>query len=164
MREEHAATGARADLALCGRPPPDAGRGRLSVPAAAPLSAARHSSGGADLSGRAGNGGRRAPRGGGGATRTRPFAAAFRGCRPLVAHPLGGEQQRVAIARALLHRPRWLFLDEATSALDETSETAVYQALCADPAVSILSVGHRASLVDFHMRNLNLAPFRIDNR
>ena len=76
----------------------------------------------------------------------------------------GGEQQRVAIARALLHRPRWLFLDEATSALDDASETAVYQALCADPAVSILSVGHRASLVDFHTRTLDLAPYRIDNR
>lgn len=76
----------------------------------------------------------------------------------------GGEQQRVAIARALLHRPRWLFLDEATSALDEAAETLVYQALCADPAVSILSVGHRASLAAFHTRSLDLAPYRADNR
>lgn len=76
----------------------------------------------------------------------------------------GGEQQRVAIARALLHRPRWLFLDEATSALDEAAETLVYQALCADPAVSILSVGHRASLAAFHSRSLDLAPYRADNR
>ena len=76
----------------------------------------------------------------------------------------GGEQQRVAIARALLHRPRWLFLDEATSALDEAAETLVYQALCADPSVSILSVGHRASLAAFHSRSLDLAPYRTDNR
>lgn len=76
----------------------------------------------------------------------------------------GGEQQRVAIARALLHRPRWLFLDEATSALDEPSEAAVYQALCADPQVSLLSVGHRASLVEFHTRSLDLSAYRIDNR
>jgi putative ATP-binding cassette transporter len=76
----------------------------------------------------------------------------------------GGEQQRVAIARALLLRPRWLFLDEATSALDEAAETLVYQALCADPSVSILSVGHRASLAAFHSRSLDLAPYRTDNR
>lgn len=76
----------------------------------------------------------------------------------------GGEQQRVAIARALLHRPRWLFLDEATSALDEAAETLVYQALCADPSVSILSVGHRASLAAFHSRSLDLAPYRAHNR
>jgi vitamin B12/bleomycin/antimicrobial peptide transport system ATP-binding/permease protein len=71
----------------------------------------------------------------------------------------GGEQQRVAIARALFHKPRWLFLDEATSALDEAAETSVYEMLCADPNVTVLSVGHRQSLVGFHNRTLDLSGF-----
>ena len=70
----------------------------------------------------------------------------------------GGEQQRVAIARALLHKPDWLFLDEATSALDEASEAALYQ-LIKDrlPHTTIVSIGHRATLRQFHQRRLEIS-------
>lgn len=63
----------------------------------------------------------------------------------------GGEQQRVAVARALLAKPDWLFLDEATSALDEPSEARLYNELARQlPDVTIVSIGHRSSLLAFH--------------
>jgi putative ATP-binding cassette transporter len=68
-----------------------------------------------------------------------------------------GEQQRVAFARALLYAPSWLYLDEATSAMDEEDEGALYQALIDElPGVTLLSVGHRASLKRFHRRHLRI--------
>lgn len=68
-----------------------------------------------------------------------------------------GEQQRIAFARALLHKPAWLFLDEATSALDETFEAKLYRLLRERlPATTIVSIGHRHALVDFHARTLEL--------
>lgn len=67
----------------------------------------------------------------------------------------GGEQQRVAIVRALLRKPQWLFLDEATAALDEQAEAAVYEALRrALPQTTIVSIGHRSSLVALHDRRI----------
>jgi vitamin B12/bleomycin/antimicrobial peptide transport system ATP-binding/permease protein len=71
----------------------------------------------------------------------------------------GGEQQRLSIARALLQRPQWLFLDEATSALDEAAESALYRLLLERlPDTAIVSIGHRASLVQFHGRFFELKP------
>jgi len=71
----------------------------------------------------------------------------------------GGEQQRLSIARALLQKPQWLFLDEATSALDEGSESALYRLLIDRlPGTAIVSIGHRASLVQFHNRFFELKP------
>ncbi|MEB0040398.1 MULTISPECIES: ABC transporter ATP-binding protein/permease [unclassified Pseudomonas] len=68
-----------------------------------------------------------------------------------------GEQQRVAFARALLYAPSWLYLDEATSAMDEEDEGALYQALIDElPGVTLLSVGHRASLKRFHRRHVRI--------
>jgi ABC-type uncharacterized transport system fused permease/ATPase subunit len=62
-----------------------------------------------------------------------------------------GEQQRIALARAFLHQPDWLFLDEATSALDEATEAALLGELRERlPRATIVSVGHRHSLRDFH--------------
>ncbi len=73
-----------------------------------------------------------------------------------------GEQQRLAIARALLYAPQWLFLDEATSALDETDEASLYQVLLDQlPGVTLLSIGHRASLKRFHPRQLRLDEHRL---
>ncbi len=67
----------------------------------------------------------------------------------------GGEQQRVAIARALLARPDWLFLDEATSALDEKLESEIYRMLRERlPATTIVSIGHRSTLLDHHDRQI----------
>lgn len=68
-----------------------------------------------------------------------------------------GEQQRIAFARALLHKPSWLFLDEATSALDEPFEEKLYALLRERlPGTTIVSIGHRRALGDFHARKLEL--------
>jgi vitamin B12/bleomycin/antimicrobial peptide transport system ATP-binding/permease protein len=68
-----------------------------------------------------------------------------------------GEQQRLAIGRVLLKRPRVVFLDEASSALDEGLEEAMYRLLRESlPGATVVSVGHRSSLVGFHTRVLEL--------
>jgi putative ATP-binding cassette transporter len=66
-----------------------------------------------------------------------------------------GEQQRVAFARVLLIAPRYAILDEATSALDVANEESLYQQL-ADTATTLISVGHRPSIVKYHPQVLEL--------
>ncbi len=69
----------------------------------------------------------------------------------------GGEQQRLAIARALIFKPDWLFMDEATASLDEPAEAAIYAALRERlPATTLVSIGHRPSLRQWHDRRLDL--------
>jgi putative ATP-binding cassette transporter len=69
-----------------------------------------------------------------------------------------GEQQRLGIARALLHAPQYLFLDEATASLDEPSEATLYRLLEDKlPATTIVSIGHRSTLNEFHQRDVMLA-------
>ncbi|MGH6848703.1 MAG: ABC transporter ATP-binding protein/permease [Methylocella sp.] len=71
----------------------------------------------------------------------------------------GGEQQRLAIARAILAKPDWLFLDEATSAMDEAMEAEIYETLAEKlPGTTIVSIGHRASLAQFHKRHIEMRP------
>ncbi len=71
----------------------------------------------------------------------------------------GGEQQRLAVARALLAKPDWLFLDESTSAMDEGMEAEIYAVLAAHlPDTTIVSIGHRASLSQFHKRRIEMQP------
>jgi len=71
----------------------------------------------------------------------------------------GGEQQRLAVARALLAKPDWLFLDEATAAMDETMESNVYEVLFRELRnTTIVSIGHRSSLLDIHQRHIELQP------
>jgi putative ATP-binding cassette transporter len=68
-----------------------------------------------------------------------------------------GEQQRLAIGRLLLNRPRVAFLDEASSAMDEGLEHAMYGLLRESlPGATLVSVGHRSSLLGFHTRVLEL--------
>jgi putative ATP-binding cassette transporter len=67
----------------------------------------------------------------------------------------GGEQQRLAFARALLNRPDWLFLDEATASLPEDAQGALYRLLHERlPGTTLVSIGHRTSLAEFHARRL----------
>jgi vitamin B12/bleomycin/antimicrobial peptide transport system ATP-binding/permease protein len=65
----------------------------------------------------------------------------------------GGEQQRLAFARLLLTQPQYALLDEATSALDEENEQQLYQLLQTLP-LSVISVGHRFTLVPYHQQVL----------
>jgi putative ATP-binding cassette transporter len=67
----------------------------------------------------------------------------------------GGEQQRLAIARALLYRPDWLFMDEPTAALPDDTQAALYRLLKERlPATTLVSIGHREELAQFHTRRL----------
>jgi len=67
----------------------------------------------------------------------------------------GGEQQRLAIARALLNKPDWLFMDEPTAALPDDTQAALYRLLKARlPGTTLVSIGHRAELAQFHSRQL----------
>ena len=68
-----------------------------------------------------------------------------------------GEQQRVAWARLLLAKPRLCICDESTSALDEATERVLYEAL-KEMGVTIVSIGHRSSLEQFHEVKLSLKP------
>ena len=71
----------------------------------------------------------------------------------------GGEQQRLAMARAILAKPTWLFLDEATAALDEPSEAHLYEMLRARlPETTIVSIGHRSTLLRYHDHCIDLTP------
>jgi putative ATP-binding cassette transporter len=71
----------------------------------------------------------------------------------------GGEQQRLAFARILLADPAVIFLDEATASLDEAGQKMLYQLLRDLPSQpTIISVGHRATLPQFHDRVFELAP------
>lgn len=68
-----------------------------------------------------------------------------------------GEQQRIAFARCVLLRPDVIILDEATSALDEDYEALMYRTLTtALPHATIISVGHRSTIVKYHTRRLRL--------
>jgi len=67
----------------------------------------------------------------------------------------GGEQQRLAFARALLNKPDWLFLDEATAALPEEDQAALYRLLKEKlSATTLVSIGHRESLGQYHDKRL----------
>ncbi|WP_230530868.1 ABC transporter ATP-binding protein/permease [Microvirga roseola] len=72
-----------------------------------------------------------------------------------------GQQQRVAFARVLLHKPRWVFMDEATSALDDDNQASML-ALFEDElaGASVLSIGHRPGLEEFHTRTLHIRKTR----
>jgi vitamin B12/bleomycin/antimicrobial peptide transport system ATP-binding/permease protein len=71
-----------------------------------------------------------------------------------------GEQQRLAFARILLAQPALVFLDEATSALDEQSEAHLYSLLrTASWRPTVISVGHRSTLRQFHDKVLDILAF-----
>lgn len=67
-----------------------------------------------------------------------------------------GEQQRLTFARILLNQPDFAILDEATSALDLANEAQLYEHL-RHTGTTYISVGHRASLNQYHQTLLKLA-------
>ena len=72
-----------------------------------------------------------------------------------------GELQRIAFIRVLIHQPDWVFLDESTSALDLRHEKALYNLLKNRlPHCSIVSVGHRPSIEDFHDETIELEKYK----
>ena len=71
-----------------------------------------------------------------------------------------GEQQRLGFARILLTSPNLLFLDEATSGLDEPWEARLYSLLRSGSwRPTVVSVGHRSTLLKFHDDVLDLTAF-----
>ncbi|CAF2093007.1 unnamed protein product [Rotaria magnacalcarata] len=75
-----------------------------------------------------------------------------------------GEQQKMIFVRVLLRQPKWIFLDEATSSLDEPSETHLYSTLFQElgSCSTIISVGHRNNLQQFHRIQLQCANRQIN--
>lgn len=69
----------------------------------------------------------------------------------------GGERQRIAFARMLLQHPQIIIMDEATSALDEESQMSLMRLFSEDLVAStVISVGHRPGLEEFHDKKLML--------
>lgn len=69
----------------------------------------------------------------------------------------GGERQRIAFARLLLQRPQIIIMDEATSALDEETQVSMLRLFNEDLAfATVISVGHRSGMEDFHDKKLIL--------
>ena len=66
-----------------------------------------------------------------------------------------GEQQRLAFGRLLMNRPKLVVIDEGTSALDVEAERKVYT-LLKDMDTTIVSVGHRPTLLAYHDTMLSL--------
>jgi len=66
-----------------------------------------------------------------------------------------GEQQRLCISRLFYHRPPYAVLDESTSALDGENEDAMYK-MCHQLGITLVSVGHRESLLQHHSILLRL--------
>ncbi|OXB73012.1 UNVERIFIED_CONTAM: hypothetical protein H355_016441 [Colinus virginianus] len=66
-----------------------------------------------------------------------------------------GEMQRLSFARLFYLQPRYAVLDEATSALTEEVERDLYR-VCLQLGMTLVSVGHRASLEKFHSWILKL--------
>lgn len=77
----------------------------------------------------------------------------FLGCVQVLSQ---GEQQRLAFARVLYAKPSVLFLDESTCALDVDTEKEMYTLLLSW-AVTLVSVGHRESLIRYHSKELKLS-------
>lgn len=64
-----------------------------------------------------------------------------------------GEQQRLNFARLIIARPDWIILDEPTASMDKALENKLFNILFKElPGSTIMTIGHAASLKDFHSR------------
>ena len=69
----------------------------------------------------------------------------------------GGEQQRIGFARLLVMKPDIVIMDEATAALDAASQDTMMELFRDELGhVTLISVGHRSELEDYHERKLTL--------
>ncbi len=69
----------------------------------------------------------------------------------------GGEQQRIGFARLLVSLPDIVIMDEATAALDAASQDPMMELFRHELAhVTLISVGPRVELEDYHDRKLTL--------
>ncbi|XP_077319794.1 lysosomal cobalamin transporter ABCD4 isoform X2 [Lithobates pipiens] len=68
-----------------------------------------------------------------------------------------GEIQRLAFSRLFYLQPKFAVLDEASSALSEDAEAELYTH-CTQMGMTLISVGHRRSLQEFHHLELSLGP------
>ncbi|XP_075050682.1 lysosomal cobalamin transporter ABCD4 isoform X2 [Mixophyes fleayi] len=66
-----------------------------------------------------------------------------------------GEMQRLAFSRLFYLQPKYAVLDEASSALSENAEVDLYTR-CRQLGMTLISVGHRRSLREFHDLELKL--------
>ncbi|XP_068610264.1 lysosomal cobalamin transporter ABCD4 [Brachionichthys hirsutus] len=66
-----------------------------------------------------------------------------------------GEMQRLCFARLFYLQPIYAVLDEATSALTEEAEAQLYRT-CKHLGMTLVSLGHRSSLVKYHDVQLKL--------
>ncbi|XP_031556621.1 ATP-binding cassette sub-family D member 4-like [Actinia tenebrosa] len=67
-----------------------------------------------------------------------------------------GEMQRLAFARLFYHKPVIGMIDEATSALDTKTEKEMYEN-CKQLGITLVSIGHRETLFEYHQLNLWLS-------
>lgn len=66
-----------------------------------------------------------------------------------------GQQQLLSFARLIYHKPIFGVLDEATSSLPEDLEEKLYN-LCREMEITLVSIGHRSSLLPYHHKLLKL--------
>lgn len=66
-----------------------------------------------------------------------------------------GEKQKIGFVRLILRNPQFCVLDESTSALSLPDEALLYK-LLQDRGITIISVGHRPTLLAWHSIHLSL--------
>ncbi len=75
-----------------------------------------------------------------------------------------GEQQRIGFARLLVQRPDVVIMDEATAALDVHSQASMMELFRHELAdATVISVGHRPELEEYHTRKLALRRYGADD-
>ncbi|WHQ46746.1 MAG: ABC transporter ATP-binding protein/permease [Candidatus Midichloria sp.] len=72
-----------------------------------------------------------------------------------------GEQQKISILRAIIANPKVLIMDESTSALTEKDEELVFEIIKKFlPNTTIISVGHRSSLKEYHSHEISTECYK----